>query len=135
MRNEAPAGAAKTAAMNRAATLCGCAALCYLVARTGLTLLAGALLALRVPGASLSNPVGTGLLAATLLRGAVAAAALVCPFLLLLIAPQPPVPVHRGGYGYYGYGRYGYGKYGGRYGSRYGGDNQEDIEVDTEDGR
>ena len=45
------------------------------------------------------------------------------------------VPVHRGGYGYYGYGRYGYGKYGGRYGSRYGGDNQEDIEVDTEDGR
>ena len=97
MRNEAPAGAAKTAAMNRAATLCGCAALCYLVARTGLTLLAGALLALRVPGASLSNPVGTGLLAATMLRGAVAAAALACPFLLLLIAPQPPVPVHRGG--------------------------------------
>ncbi len=41
----------------------------------------------------------------------------------------------RYGYGKYGYGRYGYGKYGGRYGSRYGGDNQEDIEVDTEDGR
>ena len=69
-------GAARAAALRRAGAACGCAALGYLAARSVLTALANALLALRVPGASLANPAGTGLAAAILLQALVSALSL-----------------------------------------------------------
>lgn len=75
---------------DRAAALCGCAALVYLAGRWLLTAAAGALLSARVPGASLANPAGTGLLAANLLGAAVSALALAVPFLCFWrVLPAP----------------------------------------------
>ena len=85
-----PAGAARAAALRRAGAACGCAALGYLVARSVLTALANALLALRVPGASLANPAGTGLAAAILLQAVVSALSLAAPFALLPLAGSVP---------------------------------------------
>lgn len=85
-----PAGAARAAALRRAGAACGCAALGYLVARSVLTALANALLALRVPGASLANPAGTGLAAAILLQAVVSALSLAAPFALLPLAGGVP---------------------------------------------
>lgn len=87
-----PAGAARAAALRRAGAACGCAALGYLTARSVLTALANALLALRVPGASLANPAGTGLAAAILLQALVSALSLAAPFALLPLAGGVPVP-------------------------------------------
>lgn len=94
-----PAGAARTAALRRAGTACGCAALGYLAARAVLTALASALLAVRVPGASLANPAGTGLAEAILLQAAVSALSLAAPFALLPLAGSPPAaaPTRRPG--------------------------------------
>ena len=85
-----PAGAARAAALRRAGDACGCAALGYLAARSVLTALANALLALRVPGASLANPAGTGLAAAILLQAAVSALSLAAPFALLPLTGGAP---------------------------------------------
>ena len=85
-----PAGAARAAALRRAGAACGCAALGYLAARAVFTALAGALLAMRVPGASLANPAGTGLAEAILLQAAVSALSLAAPFALLPLAGTPP---------------------------------------------
>ena len=86
-----------TPAMNRAGAVCGCAALFYVAARWLLTRLAGALLALGVPGASLANPAGVGPLAAALLRMAVSALALAAPFMLLRLHPlAQPLALGRG---------------------------------------
>ena len=88
-------GAARAAALRRAGAACGCAALGYLAARSVLTALANALLALRVPGASLANPAGTGLAAAILLQALVSALSLAAPFVLLRLAGSPPAPAPR----------------------------------------
>ena len=88
-------GAARAAALRRAGAACGCAALGYLAARSVLTALANALLALRVPGASLANPAGTGLAAAILLQALVSALSLAAPFALLRLAGSPPAPAPR----------------------------------------
>lgn len=83
--------------MNRAGAACGCGALVYLAARGLLTRLAGALLALRVPGASLQNPAGASQLEAALLRMGVNGLALAAPFLLLAVLPLPrALPLGRG---------------------------------------
>lgn len=90
-----PAGAARAAALRRAGAACGCAALAYLAARSVLTALAGALLALRVPGASLANPAGTGLAAAILLQALVSALSLAAPFALLPLTGGVPASAAR----------------------------------------
>lgn len=86
-----------TVAMNRAGAACGAAALCYLAARSLLTALAGAVLAARVPGATLANPAGASQVSAALLRLVVSALALAAPFTLLHIQPLPGrLPLGRG---------------------------------------
>ena len=74
--------------LDRAAAFCSLAALAYLASVRLFTGFAGALLSLRVPGASMQNPAGTGQVEAALLHLLVNALALAAPFLLLFLRGQ-----------------------------------------------
>lgn len=76
-----------SSSMNWAGTCCGCAALLYLAARTLFSQLAGLILSIHVPGATLANPVGASLGKAALLRSLVSILSLTAPFLLLRALP------------------------------------------------
>lgn len=74
--------------LKQAAAFCGLAVLVYWAAVHLFTALAGAMLSVRVPGASMQNPAGASQTEAALLHLLVSALALACPFLLLFLPSQ-----------------------------------------------